>query len=76
VKGISTGDDSLLSTPDNTSLANYSRDFELVEQTRAFPFEPKTVFILALAGLILVVSLLATVMPMQEIFELLLKVLR
>jgi hypothetical protein len=76
VKGISTADDSFLSTPDNTSLANYSRDFELVEQTRAFPFEPRTAVVLALAGLIPVVPLLATVMPMQEIFGLLLKVLR
>jgi len=76
VKGINTADDSLLSTPDNTSLANYSRDFELVEQTRAFPFEPRTAIFLALAGLIPLVPLLATVMPMNEIFELLVKVLR
>ncbi|MGB9444241.1 MAG: hypothetical protein WBR26_04530 [Candidatus Acidiferrum sp.] len=76
VKGVNPGDDSLLSAPDNTSLANYSRDFELVEQTRPFPFEPRTAIFLALAGLLPLVPLLATVMPMQEIFELLLKVLR
>jgi hypothetical protein len=76
VKGINGADDSLLSTPDNTSLANYSRDFELVEQTRPFPFEPRTAVFLALAALIPMVPLLATVMPMEEIFELLLKVLR
>ena len=41
-----------------------------------FPFEPRTAIFLALAGLLPLVPLLATVMPMQEIFELLLKVLR
>jgi hypothetical protein len=66
----------ILSAPDNTSLANYSRGFELVEQTRPFPFEPRTAIVLALAGLIPMVPLLATVMPMQEIFKLLIKVLR
>jgi hypothetical protein len=76
VKGINPADDSVLSTSDNTSLANYSRDFELVEKMRPFPFEPRTAIVLALAGLIPMVPLLATVMPMQEIFKLLLKVLR
>jgi hypothetical protein len=75
VKGINPADDSLLSTSDNTSLANYSRDYELVDQMRIFPFEPRTVIVLALAGLIPMVPLLATVMPMEQIFKLLLKVL-
>lgn len=44
----------------------------LVERTRPFPFEPRTAIVLALAG-IPMVPLLATVMPPQEIFELLLK---
>jgi hypothetical protein len=74
VKGNPAGE-SLLSTPDNTSLANYSRDYELVERMRAFPFEPRTAVVLALAGLIPMVPLLATVMPMEEIFKLLLKAL-
>ena len=61
--------------PDNTSLANYSHDYELVDRMRIFPFEPRTVVALALAGLLPIVPLLATVMPMAEIFKLLLKVL-
>ncbi len=73
---INPADESLLSAPDNASLANYSRDFELVEQMRPFPFEPRTALVLALAGLIPMAPLLTAVMPMQEIFELLLKVLR
>jgi len=40
---------------------------------RVFPFEPRTAVVLALAGLIPMVPLLATVMPMEEIFKLLLK---
>lgn len=76
VKEINPADESLLSAPDNTSLANYSRDFELVEQMRPFPFEPRTAIVLALAGLIPMLPLPTTVMPMQEIFELLLKILR
>jgi hypothetical protein len=70
VKGNPAGE-SLLSTPDNTSLANYSRDYELVDRMRVFPFEPRTVVAPALAGLIPMVPLLATVMPMEEIFKLL-----
>lgn len=74
VKGNPAGE-SLLSTPDNTSLASYSRDYELVDRMRVFPFEPRTAVVLALAGLIPMVPLLATVMPMEEIFKLLLKAL-
>jgi len=75
VKGMTPAGESLLSTPDNTSLANYSRDYELVDRMRVFPFEPRTAVALALAGLIPMVPLLATVMPMEEIFKLLLKAL-
>jgi hypothetical protein len=74
VKGNPLGE-SLLSTPDNTSLANYSHDYELVDRMRIFPFEPRTALALALAGLVPMVPLLATVMPMEEIFKLLLKAL-
>jgi hypothetical protein len=73
VKGMAPSGESLLSTTDNTSLANYSHDYELVEGMRVFPFEPRTAVVLALAGLIPMVPLLATVMPMEEIFKLLLK---
>ena len=72
VKGNPLGE-SLLSTPDNTSLANYSHDYELLDRMRVFPFEPRTAVVLALAGLIPMAPLLAMVMPMGEIFRLLLK---
>ena len=75
VKGRIPAGESLLSAPDNTSLANYSRDYELVDRMRVFPFEPRTAVVLALAGLIPMVPLLATVMPMEEIFKLILKTL-
>jgi hypothetical protein len=75
VKGMTPAGESLLSTPDNTSLANYSRDYELVDRMRVFPFEPRTAVVLALAGLVPMVPLLATVMPMAEIFKLVLKTL-
>ena len=75
VRGFTLAGESLLSAPDNTSLANYSRDYELVDRMRVFPFEPRTAVVLALAGLIPMVPLLATVMPMEEIFKLLLKAL-
>ncbi len=75
VKGFTPVGDSLLSTPDNMSLANYSRDYELVDRMRVFPFEPRAAVALALAGLIPMVPLLATVMPMDEIFKLALKAL-
>ena len=75
VKAFSRVGESLLSAPDNTSLANYSRDYELVDRMRVFPFEPRTAVVLALAGLIPMVPLLATAMPIDEIFKLLLKAL-
>lgn len=75
VKGMIPAGESLLSTPDNASLANYSRDYELVDRMRVFPFEPRTAIALVLAGLIPMVPLLATVMPMEEIFKLVLKTL-
>jgi hypothetical protein len=74
VKGNPLGE-SFLSTPDNTSLANYSHDYELVDRMRVFPFEPRTAVALAIAGLIPMVPLLAAVMPINEIFKLLLKAL-
>jgi hypothetical protein len=73
MKGTTPVSESFLSTPDNTSLASYSRDYELVDRMRVFPFEPRTAIGLALAGLVPMVPLLATVMPMEEIFKLLLK---
>ena len=75
VKGNTPAHESLLSTPDNTSLANYSRDYELVDRMRVFPFEPRTAVALVLAGLIPMLPLLATVMPIEEIFKLVLKAL-
>ena len=75
VKGVNSAHESLLSTGDNTSLANYSHDYELVDRMRVFPFEPRAAVALALAGLIPMVPLLATVMPMEEIFKLVLKAL-
>src|SRR5215472_3414534 len=74
-KGMTPVGESMLSTPDNSSLADYSRNYELVDRMRVFPFEPRTAVALALAGLIPMVPLLATVMPMEEIFKLLLKAL-
>src|SRR5215469_5573680 len=44
--------ESLLSTSDNTSLANYSHDYELVDGMRVFPSERRTGPLLAPAGLI------------------------
>jgi hypothetical protein len=55
---------------------NYSGDLELVEQTRPCPFEPRRAVLLALAALIPIVPLLATIMPMEEVFELLSEVLK
>jgi hypothetical protein len=76
VKGMTPLGESFLSTPDNASLANYSRDYELVDRMRVFPFDPRTAVGLALAGLVPMVPLLATVMPMEEIFKLVLKAMR
>jgi len=73
VKGVTPGSESFLSTPDNTSLANYSRDYELVDRMRIFPFDPRTAGALAVAGLLPMVPLLATVMPMAEILKLVLR---
>ena len=75
VKGMTPAHESLLSTVDNSSLADYSHDYELVDRMRVFPFEPRTAVALALAGLIPMVPLLATVMPMEAILKVLLKAL-
>jgi hypothetical protein len=76
VKGINRVEESFLSSPDNASLAHFSRDYELVEHMRIFPFDRSAVVVLVLAGLLPMVPLLATVMPMEQIFKLFLKVLR
>jgi hypothetical protein len=73
LKGMTPGTESILSTSDNASLANFSHDYELVESMKPFPFDRRTAIGLALAGLIPMVPLLATVMPMAEIFKLVLK---
>lgn len=52
VKKIIPSNESLLSTGDNTSLANYSHDYDLVDRMRVIPFEPRAAFVLAIAGLI------------------------
>jgi len=72
-KGMTAGGESILSTHEHASLANYSRDYQLVDRMRVFPFDPRTAVGLALAGLIPMVPLLATVIPMEQIFKLLLK---
>lgn len=67
--------ESLLSSSDHAALANYSRDYELVDRMRFFPFESRTALALTFAGLLPMLPLLATVMPASEIFKLLLKAL-
>lgn len=75
VKGVNPAGESELGNPDISSLADYGRAYELVDQMRIFPFEPRTAVVLALAGLIPMVPLLATVLPMEQMLKLFMAVL-
>jgi hypothetical protein len=68
--------ESLLGTSDIQSLADLGHSYELVEQMRPLPIDPLTVIHLVLASLLPMMPLLLTVMPLKDMLELLLKIIR
>jgi hypothetical protein len=68
-------EEELLGTADIQSLADLGNSFELVRKMRVLPIEAPDFMAMALPGLVPVVPLLATVMPLSDILKGLLRLL-
>jgi hypothetical protein len=75
IEGQNPEHDALLGTNDIQSLADLGNSYELVEKTKPIPIDPRTVIHLIVASLLPMVPLLLTVMPLNELLKLLMKVL-
>ena len=75
IEGQNPDRDVLLGTNDIQSLADLGNSFELVEKMKPIPIDPRTVLHLVVASLLPMVPLLLTVMPLNEVLKLLMKVL-
>lgn len=69
VQGGAPGEESILGSGDIQSLADIGASYERVEQMKLIPFDPKTLLVIALAGLVPLLPLLLTVMPFKDILK-------
>jgi hypothetical protein len=67
-------DEALLGTADIQSLADLGNSYSFVEKMRALPIRSRTVLYLIFASLIPMAPLLLTMMPLEEILKMLVKV--
>lgn len=75
IEGQNPAEEALLGTGDIQSLADLGNSYELVEKMKPIPIDPRTVLHLVAAGLLPMVPLLLTVMPLDELLKLVMKVL-
>jgi hypothetical protein len=75
VQGDNPEGESVLGTPDISSLADLGNAYEVLDRMRPVPFDPTDAPALALASLIPYAPLLLTVMPIGQLLELAGKVL-
>jgi len=75
LRGGAPADEELLGSGDIQSLADIGGSFERIEQMRPVPFGLKDVTALVAACLLPMVPVLATVMPIEEVAKIVLKVL-
>ncbi len=75
ILGESTDHEALLGTGDIQSLADLGNSYNLVEGMKALPIDPRTLIHLTIAGVLPMVPLLLTVMPLKQLLGLLMKFL-
>ena len=73
VQGVNPGNDPVLGAPDISSLADLGGAYEVLEEMRPLPFDPSDALALAMATLFPMAPLLLTVYPLDEMLQLLWK---
>ncbi len=68
-QSLETNQESLLGSPDVTSLADLGLVYEHVERMQFIPFDKKAVVVLLLAALIPMIPLVGTAIPLAEILS-------
>ena len=69
VKSLEAGTESLMGSPDVTSLADLGLVYEHVERMKIIPFDKKAAVVLLLAALIPMIPLVGTAIPLMEILS-------
>ena len=69
IQGGASEEESILGSGDIQSLADIGASYERVEQMKLIPFDPKVLLVIALAGLVPLLPLLLTVMPLKDILK-------
>jgi len=75
VHGDNPAGDSVLGTPEISSLADLGNAYDVLDRMRPVPFDPADALVLAAAALVPMAPLLLTVMPLDKMLELMSKVL-
>jgi len=75
VRGETEGEESLLGTADIQSLADIGNSFQVIKEMRPVPVSTRHVLSVLLAGVLPMLPLLATVVPVKVLLEQLLKLL-
>lgn len=74
VQGDNPEQEKLLGTADIQSLADLSHSYEIIEQMKPIPIDPRTLLQLVILALLPMAALLLTVMPLKDVLKLLFKV--
>jgi len=75
VQGENPGGEPVLGTPEISSLADLGAAYAVLDRMKFVPFEPEDGIVLLLAALVPMLPLLLTIMPVDELLELLSKLL-
>jgi hypothetical protein len=75
VQGENPGGDAVLGTPEISSLADLGSAYEILARMKSAPFDPADAIVLLLATLIPMTPLVLTIMPIDDLLELLSKIL-
>lgn len=75
ILGEDTGHEALLGTNDIQSLADLGNSYNLIDGMKALPIDPRTLIHLTVAGILPLVPLVLTVMPLRELLGILVKFL-
>jgi hypothetical protein len=75
VQGDNPAGDTVLGTPEISSLADLGNAFDILDRMRSVPFDPADAMVLAFAALAPLAPLLLTIMPLGKLIELMSRVL-
>lgn len=75
IEGDNPEHEALLGTGDIQSLADLGNSYEFIERMKPVPINPKSLLQIVVLSLLPMTSLLLTVMPLKDVFKLLMKVL-